>query len=178
MHIEKLHKALRIATPIVDKIVDSDDSPFRNPWIATGGFLRDVLLGLPPKDLDVAVDDPFVHTSVLWSAGSERDYEHGYIKSVGTCTDALPMPIEFIHRSTGAYVENLVEYHACGLSNVFWNRHQLVFDNTFLEDVGDKVVRASRKCARAHNESDAINEYLTRIHKKLEPLGFTLELMR
>lgn len=177
MHVDKLHRAIAgFIGPAIDKVIADKDIPWRKEWSIAGGFTRDVLLGLPPKDIDVVLEQPFVHDDVTWSAPTERDYQHGSINTVGTSRKLLPVDTEFIVR-TGVTCSpyDLVQYHCCGLSNAIWNRGTLILDETFLSDVSNRVVRASPKCNRLH-ETTAINEYLTRIYHKLKPLGYTLEL--
>ena len=179
MRVLELYKVMASVGPVIDQVTGCTGEVFGNQWCIAGGFTRDVLLGLKPKDLDVCVDSPFkMNEHVAWTTPSNRDYDHGHIQSIGSSSTLLPVHTEFIQRSISAYPEAIIPYHVCGLSNAFWWQNKLVVDETFFEDVRDKVVRASRKSERAIEEQDATNEYLKRIHTKLSENGFSLELLR
>jgi hypothetical protein len=178
MRVLELYKVMASVGPVIEQVTGNIGEVWSNQWCITGGFTRDVLLGITPKDLDVCVDSPFRNEHVAWSPPSERAYEHGYVQSMGSSSTLLPVHTEFIHRSISAYPEAIIPYHSCGLSNAFWFNNKLVIDETFFEDVQDRVVRVSRKSERAEGEQEATNEYLKRIHSKLSDKGFSLELMR
>jgi hypothetical protein len=114
------------------------------PWIkptdytVVGGALRDTLLGVPVKDIDVVVRSTG-DWNIPWDTASGLDYGPTGAYTLcdpGWVVDGLP--IQMIYRDGDVSIPSMVKYHSLAISNVFWHDGKLVLDHSFVRDALDK----------------------------------------
>lgn len=126
---------IEAADRAVRKLIRSDCAYIPSYCIA-GGFIRDIVMGQKPNDIDVVINP---HERPQWDVEFETltpksdRYVLGGMRAVAnTGLSVHGHPIQLIARHQGATPNAIKEYHALALSNAFYFEGQLILDKTFL----------------------------------------------
>ena len=140
-----------------------------HPAIIAGGALRDNILGIPIKDVDIFVLG--LHSQMAYYLfGAERvenfEYDYGDHHARLANANILGVNVDLVTLSH-ATLKTVLENFDLGICRIAWDGYHLHITDDFMHDYTEKTITSFCRSVSDHRD---------RVADKLAPLGFKTQL--
>lgn len=167
MQVTETYKFMQAVDATLPSLMSKGPYQISRPkYTIGGGAVRDSLLYRRVHDIDVCIWN-MGDWDVDWTEYGTGDlkYDEGSVAGVSdTNLKVNGVPIQLVARTIYPSPNNLVSYHAIGLSNAFWLDGQLVLDKSFLKDASDQTITVNK----GRWSEETLTKYLEKIQRKYQ----------